>query len=114
MSGSLYSTPFQPLVHSTAPGFTSTSDSTALLALESTALNRSWLYPNGRTIRIASIAGDDFHIALGSSTILAGSTNATLVLGGTVELFRVQPGQSYIAIKSSTDVAVNITLGTGQ
>ena len=109
---SLYSTPFSPIANSTATSFNSTLGSSGVYALESTL--RVFPYPSGRTIRVGSIAADDFFIKLGSSTIDAVSTDAQLMLGGTVELFRVQPtGQSYIAIKSSTDVIVNITLGTG-
>ena len=110
----LYRTPFRPLPTSTGPSFNSSSGSSGLYALESTALNRFWGIPGGRTIRIASIAGDDFYIALGSSTIVAGTTDSMLILGGTVELFRDTGDVSYIAIKSSTDVIVNVTLGQGQ
>jgi hypothetical protein len=114
MSGTLYSTPFQPISNSSGPSFNIGATSSGLYALESTSLNRVWSYPSGRTVRIASIGADDFYFKLGSSTIDIGSSDGTLVLGGTVELFRVQPAQQYIVFKSSTDVTFNVTLGVGQ
>lgn len=110
----LYFTPFQPVANSSGPSFTIAATSSGLVALESTTINRVWPYPSGRTLRIASISGDDFYIKLGSSTIDAASSDGTLMLGGTVELMRIQPGQSYLSFKSSTDVSFNLTLGVGQ
>lgn len=114
MSGTLYMRPFTPLENSTGPGFQIGATSSGLYALESTALNRFWQTQTGRTVRVASISGDDFYLKFGSSLIDAVSSDGTLVLGGTVEIFRVQPTiQSFLSMKSSTDVILNITLGTG-
>ena len=114
MSGTLYSTPFAPIRNSSAPAFNIGATSSGIIALEATG-TREWAYPSGRTVRLASIAGDDFFVLFSSDTALAiGSTNGMLVLGGTVELFRVQPAQTHMAFKSSTDVTINVTLGTGQ
>lgn len=117
--GQFYNTPFRPLPGSSGASFNcaAAATSSGLLALESTALNRAWnaagIGPAGRAIRIASGAADEFSIKLGSSTIDAASSDGMLILGGTVEEFAIQPNQTYISFKSSTDVLFNITLGTG-
>ena len=110
----IYQRPFHQIENSTNPAFSSTLGSSELYALQSTALNRFWATPNGRTVRVASLASDDYYLNFGSSLITVGTTNGVLVLGGTVELFGVVPGQDYVAVKSSTDVIVNFTLGLGQ
>lgn len=109
----LYQRPFQFLEHSTGPGFNSTNGSSGLYALQSTAVNRMWLQPNGRTLRVASGGSDDFYIATGSSLVAIGTTDGALVLAGTVELFRVPPAHTHVMFKSSTDVTINFTLGLG-
>lgn len=109
----LWGRPFQ-IVNSTDPGFNSTSGSSAQYALQSTAINRYWQVPSNRAVRVSSIAGDDYYLVFGSSlTAVCGTTNGILLLGGTVESFYVRPDQTYVAIKSSTDVTVNFTLGYG-
>lgn len=103
--------PFHP-VRGIIPSFNSTAASTsALFALEATG--REWQGPSGRAIRVASLASDDYYINFGSSTIAASTATSLLVLGGTVESFMLDPSDTYVAIKSSTDVLVNITLGYG-
>lgn len=101
--------------------------SSSNISLEScSTVGRVWAHPPGRTVRIASIAGDDFHVAFGTSTLTIGasssgngtggngSSNGMLVLGGTVEVFHLpRPNFSYMAARSSTDVTLNITLGYG-
>ena len=64
---------------------------------------------------MASKAGDDLFIALGSSLAVATVDGTSmLVLGGTAEIIRVQAGQTHIAVAASTDVVLNVTLGYGQ
>lgn len=98
---------------STSTSFNSTLGSSGLYLLEDSAVGRIWSGPSNRAVRLASIGTDDFYVAFGSSTIVAASTNSVLMLGGTVEAFYLPPSASYIAIKSSTDVTVNITPGYG-
>jgi hypothetical protein len=111
--------PFRIVRGTTAPSFNSTANLTPqLLALESTALARVWAGPSGRAIRVAESSGLDYRINFGSSLIsAAGSSDSILVLGGTVETFHVEPGQTYISVHSvntSTHAEVNITLGYGE
>lgn len=116
-----YLQPFQPIRESTSPAFLTTAGNASVTyGLEASALNaegstnvRKWDYPTSRAIRIASIAGDDFYVTLGSSDISTAIGTGMLVLGGTAEILRVQPNQTSIAIASSTDVVANITLGYG-
>ena len=107
----LYEYAFQP-VNSTAPGFNSSSTSTTTLAFESTV--RSWQYPTSRVVRIASKAADDFFVNFGSTAVGASVTDGMLILGGTAEIFRVTSVQTNIGIASSTDVVINVTIGTGR
>jgi hypothetical protein len=101
-------------INSTAPSFNSTADATAALyALESTGA-REWQFASGRAVRVASKASDDYHIAFGTSDIVAASTANMAVLGGTVETFYTNPSQSHISIVSSTFVTVNVTIGHGK
>lgn len=109
----LFLLPFQALKNSTAPSFQSTADNTAvLLALESTSV-REWQFPTSRVVRLATKAADDYYVKFGTSDVVAASTNSILMLGGTVELHRVEAGQSHMSVVSSTDVTINITLGVG-
>lgn len=108
--------PFQAVKGSSGPSFESTlGSSAAIYALESTGL-REWQLPSARVIRVASKDSADFYIKVGSS-LEAAAVNATgtsqLILGGTVEVIRVEPGQTYIGIASSTSVTMNVTLGIG-
>ena len=115
--------PFQPIRESTSPAFRASGDSTAaVFGLEASAPNaqgatnvRKWDYPTSRCIRLAQISGNDYFVVLGSSlAVAAADGTSTLVLGGTAEILRVQPGQNSISIVSTTDYEVNITLGYGQ
>ncbi len=101
-------------VNSTEPSFNSTSGSSGLYALESTATNRVWQGASGRAVRVSSKAADDFSVAFGTSDIVATSSGSVLVLGGTVENFFSRVGWSHIMVFSSTDVTANISLGYGQ
>lgn len=113
--GDRFSYPFSP-VPTTAPSFVITADNNSTAnALESTGLGRMWQGPHSRSVRLASQGSDDFYIAFGTSLIAASSTDSLLVLGGTAEVFhQVSPQYTYIAVKSSTDVTVNVTIGVGQ
>lgn len=114
-----YDYPFQPIRNSSqssAPSFDVTlSTASTANALESSGV-REWPGPSGRAVRIAESSGVDYRIAFGSSTITAGTSGVMLVLGAAAELFRVQPGQTYVAVMtSSTQVStINITLGYGR
>lgn len=102
--------PFWP-VTSTEPSFNS---SAATVALQSTATNRMWTHQvANRSVRLASQAATDFYVTFGSSTIAATTSGAELILGGTAEVHHVMNTWTYISIASSTDVTVNVTLGTG-
>lgn len=109
MSATRYGRPFQPL-NSTAPSFNSTLGSSGVYAIASTL--RVFNGPTNRAVRVSSIASDDMYITFGTS-LIAPSTLGLLILGGTVESFYIAPYQAYIAIKSSTDVTLNITPGYG-
>lgn len=101
-------------VRSTEPSFNSTvAGANAFFALESTATNRVWQGPSGRAVRLSSKAADDYSVVFGTTTAVATSSGAILILGGTVETFRLEAGNTHIAIVSSTDVSVNVTLGYG-
>lgn len=106
--------PFTP-VDTTAPSFQVTVDSTSVAtALQSTGVREWFGGPGSRSIRIASITADDYHIQFGSTLAVATTTTTPVILGGTVEIFTpVKPAYTHIAIVSSTDVTANITLGYG-
>ena len=109
----LYLYPFQPIRNSTAPSFSaSASNASALFLIESTGL-REWQFPTSRALRFAEITGGDYFVKFGTSDAVAASSDTMLVLGGTVEVHRVEAGISHIAIFSSTSVVVNVTLGHG-
>jgi hypothetical protein len=98
-------------VDSTTPSFASTLGSSGVYQIESTSV-RKWQGPSNRSIRVASLASDDFYIAFGTS-LIAPSTLSMLLLGGTIEAFYLTPSQTFVAVKSSTDVIVNFTPGYG-
>ncbi|HDZ73728.1 MAG TPA: hypothetical protein ENH55_13365 [Aurantimonas coralicida] len=111
---SRFQLPFHPIA-STAPSFEATFDNTSTsLALQSTSL-REWAGPTNRSVRLATRTADDYLVAFGTSDItLGGSSDAMLVLGGTVEVFHpILPSHTHIAMQSSTDVTANVTLGYG-
>lgn len=107
---------FRIIRGTTAPSFNSTANLTSsALALESTALARVWQGAN-RVVRVTESSGVGAHINFGSSLVEAASSDSILFLGGTVETFHVEPGQTYIAVASistTTAAELNITLGYG-
>ncbi len=108
--------PFQT-IDSSETSFEVTIDSTSVATLlESTAVNRYWKSgPGSRSIRLATKTADDYYFQVGSSLVVAASSDSTLLLGGTVEIFnQIKPSNTYIALQSSTDVTINVTLGYGQ
>jgi len=105
-----YAYSFQP-INSTAPAFNSSAGSSAVYALEATG--REWQYPTSRAVRITSKAADDFSILFGNSAVAPSTATSMLVLGGVSEVFTVETLHTHIGIASSTDVIVNVTLGTG-
>ena len=111
-----YDLPFQPLA-STAPAFniTLTTLGTSANVLQSTSI-REWAGPSGRSVRLSETSGVDYRVQFGSSLVVAASTISMLILGGVVEVFSLQPDQTYIAIMTvSTQVSdVNVTLGYGR
>ena len=101
-------------VRSTEPSFNSTVGATSnFFAFESSDTNRLWQGPSGRAVRISSKASNDYSVVFGTTTAVATSSGGILILGGTVETFRMEPGNTHIAVVSSTDVSVNVTLGYG-
>jgi len=107
-----FNQPFRP-INSTAPSFrVSVTNASTLNALESTSL-REWPNPANRTVRVSSIEAGDYSLKFGTSDAVAASTDSMMVLGGTVEVFEVLPSHTHIAMHSSTDVTVNVTLGKG-
>ena len=107
--------PFRTIRGTTAPSFTAGTTtvfvSTSQL-FESTALNRMWAGPM-RSVRIAESAGTDSYIQFGSSLVEAASSDSILFLGGTAEVYHIEPNQTYIAVQSTIGVALNVTLGVG-
>lgn len=113
----LFDYPFQPIRNSTAPSFNSTGGDNAstLNAFESSGLREWDKGPDGRAVRFAESSGVDYFVNFGTSDIVAASSDSMFVLGGTVELFRIQPGQTHMALISFSTVAeVNITIGYGR
>jgi hypothetical protein len=101
-------------VSSTSPAFDSSFAAASVAsALESTTLGRVWQGPAPRVVRVASITSDDYQVAFGTSDIVVSSSEGIQCLGGTVETFMVQPTWSHIAMISSTDVTVNVSIGYG-
>ena len=105
--------PFHP-IESTAPSFEVTFDNTSTTVfLESTGL-REWGSPLGRVVRFATRTADDYLVSFGSSLAVAASSDSMLLLGGTVEVINLtRPSVNSIALQSSTDVVLNVTLGFG-
>ncbi len=114
----LYDQTFQPIRGSTAPSFNSTTNTASSAnALQSTGLREWDMGPSGRSVRFAESSGVDYFVNFGDSGIVAASSDSMKVLGGAVEIFRIQPGQTHVAIRSvdgSTAAGVNITLGYGR
>lgn len=111
-------TAFRIIHQSTAPSFmmgaTDVFASTAA-SFESTGI-REWQGASSRTFRVSESAGGDYYMNFGTSDVVAASSDSILMLGGTVEIFYVEPSRTHVAIKSastSTGVQVNITLGYG-
>lgn len=110
-----YDLPFYP-VPSTAPSFLATlSTVSSAQAMESTSV-RDWQGPTGRSVRLSETSGVDYNVQIGTSDVVVTSTASMLILGGVVEVFRVNPGQTHIALMTqSTQISnVNITLGYGR
>lgn len=111
--------PFRPVQGTTAPSFEAGASNVFLStanALESTGLGRVWQGGASHSVRVSETSGIDYHVNFGSSTITANSSDSILVLGGTVEVFHLEPRQTYIAINSvstSTGARVNVTPGYG-
>lgn len=103
------------VITSTLPSFDVVIAATSVAtALESTAV-REWAGPGGRAIRVATITADDYRMQFGSSLAVASTAGSAVILGGTVEVFKVaRPSDTFVAFHSSTDVIINVTLGYGQ
>ena len=107
--------PFQP-IDSTAPSFevSLTLGNSTANAMESTSA-REWIGPTSRAIRVSSKTADDYYLQFGSTLAVASTSVSMLVLGSKVEIFNpIRPGLTNIALQSSTDVTINVTLGYGQ
>ena len=100
-------------VNSTAPAFNvSVTNTSTANALESSGA-REWDGPGSRTIRLVSGQATDYYVQFGTSSVVA-STLSMLFLGGTVEIpSPIRPGFTHIAMYSSTDMTVNVTIGYG-
>jgi hypothetical protein len=116
-----YIKPFQPELYSTNSSQHSFLSAGAITssnqAIESSAV-REWIHgPSGRALRFSESSGVDYTIELGTSTAVASTATSMMLLGGTVEIVRIDPGQTHIAIKSMSSATapnLNITLGRGQ
>lgn len=107
--------PFRTIRGTSDISFNSSENSSAqLLALQSSALGRVFPGPSSRTVRLSNASSLDYHVKFGSTLVVAESTNSMFLLGGTVETFHVEPGQSHISIVATADAIVNITLGHGE
>ena len=81
--------------------------------LESTGV-REWSGPGSRVVRFATRTADDYVVKFGSSLATAASSNSMLMLGGTVEVITLsRPSINSIALQSSTDITVNLSIGYG-
>lgn len=116
MSGTRNNRPFYPLTNSSAPAFTIAVSSTASLnVLESTSgAFRLWQGPSDRAVRLTVSEPKDTYFVFGSSLIAAASSDCILHLGGTVEVYYIEPGNfSYISAicATATGLNLNVTLG---
>lgn len=99
--------PFYPAEDGT---FLSTSGSSSVYALPSSAFSG----PSGRCIRFVSMSSASIYVKLGSSAVTPSSTTGELVVGRLPVVQYITPAQAYIAIKSSTDVVLSVSLGYGR
>lgn len=107
--------PFQPLLNSSAPSFSSSAfgATSHVYALESTA-TREWQFPSGRTVRLAGSTADRYYVKFGeSASVAAASTDSMMLIGNIPQILAVSAKQSHVAFVSSTSIAVNVTLGMG-
>lgn len=107
--------PFQPLINSSHASFTSSAlalNSTSY-ALESTGV-RQWQLPSSRTVRLSGVEDRPYYVRFGTSAVNVGASNGMLCWGSKAQYVNVTPGQTHIAIYSSTSQTVNITLGIGR
>ncbi len=108
---------FRPSRNSTAPSFnvgSTTVFASTTNTFESTGV-REWLSPN-RAARFSEAAGIDYYLRLGGSGVTVSSTNGMLMLGGTVEVFSIEGGNTHFAtlsVSTSTGAVINVTLGHG-
>jgi len=103
--------PFYPIENSTAPAFNSSSLNTAFrYVLEST--ERVWQGPSNRAVRVVGAnSSAAYYLKLGSSTVVAASSDSFLSIGAYPTVMLASPSQTYISLVSSTNVIVNVTLG---
>jgi hypothetical protein len=105
-------------IKSSEPGFSATATTAAgLYAIEASAVTRQWLPPgaSGKAVRLASQSAADYYVVFGTSDVVAASTAAMLVLGGTVETFMAPAHVSHLSILgATTDITVNVSVGYGQ
>lgn len=106
---------FQHLFNTTAPAFSSSAmgATSHVYALESTGL-REWQNPSNRAVRVQGQPDVPYSIKFGTASALAGSSDSALAWGKNREVWSVQPGQTHVAIVSSTTVTVSFTLGAGR
>lgn len=106
---------FQALTNTTAPSFSSSAIGATnhVYALESTGL-REWQWPSARAVRVIGNGSALYSIKFGDENAVAASSNSALAAGNLREVWSVQPGQTHVAIVSSTTITVNFTLGSGQ
>lgn len=107
--------PFYPLDNSTAPCFNSSAlGSTATLYALANSSERIFQGPSNRAIRVASQGSSAaYYVKLGSSLVVAASSDSLLVLGGVPQVLYVEPSQTYVSFVSSTTVTVNVAVGYG-
>lgn len=106
--------PFVPL-GSSEPSFNITLDTTSqVLAIASTV--RVFSGPTGRALRFAESSGVDYYAQFGSSTVVAQSSASPKMLGGVVEVLRLLPSHTHVAlVTTSTQISdVNMTPGYGR
>ena len=107
--------PFQHLFNTTSPAFSSSAmgATSHVYALESTGL-REWQNPSNRAVRVQGQPDVPYSIKFGPSTVTAGSSDSALAWGKNRDVWTIQPGQTHVAIVSSTTIIVNFTLGAGR
>ena len=106
-----YEEAFQPIRSSHTSFDMILSTASSAVALESSG--RIWSGPTGRAVRLAESSGVEYRVAFGSSTVVVDAATHPMLLGGTVELFSVSAGNTYVAIMTTSTAVSNVSISLG-